>query len=177
MLVENIQRTDLSPVEEADGYQGLLDLGLDAAAIADKTGRSVSTVRRRLQLVALPATVRERVHFHQGALGDAELLAETLARPDVAAHPEVVEELTAAYGTRSGFADFVARRVGDVELAEAQAQLAAELQAKGVRVIPRPPYDDKKIKALHELSAGQEYYGLPLEPRKHAKCPGRVAWK
>ena len=45
MLVENSQRTDLTVVEEADGYQGLLDLGSSVEEAARKTGRSVSFVK------------------------------------------------------------------------------------------------------------------------------------
>lgn len=40
MLVENSQRSDLTPIEEADGYQGLLDLGVGVKEMAEKTGRS-----------------------------------------------------------------------------------------------------------------------------------------
>ena len=40
MLVENTQRSDLTPIEEADGYQGLLDLGVGVKEMAEKTGRS-----------------------------------------------------------------------------------------------------------------------------------------
>ncbi len=176
MLVENVQRSDLTAVEEADGYQGLLDLGLDVEAIAGKTGRSVSTVRRRLQLVALPADTRERVHFHQGSLGDAELLADTLARPDIVARPQLAAALTEAYGSRRNFAAFVADQVADVELEEAQAKLAAELTEKGTRVVPRPPSGDKKTRPLYDLTAVDEQYGPAIPEKKHTKCPGRVVW-
>lgn len=76
MLLENIQRSDLSPVEEADGYQGLLDLGVSAQHIADRTGRSLSTVQRRLRLVALPEPARDAVHEHRATLDDVATLAE-----------------------------------------------------------------------------------------------------
>lgn len=76
MLVENLQRTDLSPVEEADGYQGLLDLGLDVKAIAGHTGSSETTVRSRLRLVTLPEPARDAVHEHRATLEDAAALTE-----------------------------------------------------------------------------------------------------
>lgn len=47
MLVENL------PVEEADAYQGLLDLGVSQAAIAKQTGRAIATVRSRLKIRTL----------------------------------------------------------------------------------------------------------------------------
>jgi ParB family chromosome partitioning protein len=76
MLLENLQRADLTPVEEADGYQGLLDLGVDVKAIATRTGRAESTVRARLRLAALPEKARVAVHEHRATLEDAAALAE-----------------------------------------------------------------------------------------------------
>ena len=40
MVIENTQRHDLTPIEEADAYQGLLDLGSSIENMAEKTGRS-----------------------------------------------------------------------------------------------------------------------------------------
>lgn len=71
MLVENLQRADLTPVEESDGYQGLLDFGADVAAIASQTGRSQSTVRSRLRLRTLPAKALKGVHTGKITLEDA----------------------------------------------------------------------------------------------------------
>lgn len=50
MMVENIQREDLTVIEEAEGMQLMLDLGSSVEEISDKTGFSESTVRRRLKL-------------------------------------------------------------------------------------------------------------------------------
>lgn len=50
MMVENIQREDLTVVEQAEGMQMMLDLGSTVEEISDKTGFSESTVRRRLKL-------------------------------------------------------------------------------------------------------------------------------
>lgn len=53
MLMENMQRSDLTVYEQARGFQMMMDLGDTAEAIADKTGFSASTVRRRLKLLEL----------------------------------------------------------------------------------------------------------------------------
>ncbi|MCR6706517.1 MAG: ParB/RepB/Spo0J family partition protein [Cellulomonas sp.] len=76
MLLENLQRSDLTPVEEADGYQGLLDLGVDVATIAAHTGRSETTVRSRLRLVPLPDKARAAIHARDMTLEDAAALAD-----------------------------------------------------------------------------------------------------
>ncbi|AEI11848.1 ParB/RepB/Spo0J family partition protein [Cellulomonas gilvus] len=76
MLLENVQRQDLTPVEEADAYQGLLDLGTDVATIATRIGRSESTVRSRLRLVTLPEEARTAIHARSVTLEDAAALAD-----------------------------------------------------------------------------------------------------
>lgn len=50
MMVENMQREDLTIIEQAEGMQMMLDLGSSVDEISDKTGFSESTVRRRLKL-------------------------------------------------------------------------------------------------------------------------------
>ena len=66
-LVENLQRTDLNPIEEADGYQILISqFSLTQQQVADVVGKDRSTVANTLRLLALPAAVRRMVR--DGAL-------------------------------------------------------------------------------------------------------------
>lgn len=53
MLLENIQRSDLTVFEQAQGFQMMLDLGETVGGIAGRTGFSESTVRRRVSLLEL----------------------------------------------------------------------------------------------------------------------------
>lgn len=53
-LVENLQREDLSPVEEARGYQALLEMGLTQEEVARRVGKARSTVANALRLLQLP---------------------------------------------------------------------------------------------------------------------------
>ena len=53
MLMENIQRSDLSVYEQAQGFQMMLNLGDSVDDISQKTGFSESTVRRRVKLLEL----------------------------------------------------------------------------------------------------------------------------
>ena len=77
MLVENTQRSDLTPVEEADGYQGLLDLGVRVKEMAEKTGRSDRFVRRRLKIARIPQETRDMsADFSQLTLDQLDKLAE-----------------------------------------------------------------------------------------------------
>lgn len=84
MLVENTQRSDLTPVEEADGYQGLLDLGVRVKEMAEKTGRSDRFVRRRLKIARIPQETRDMsADFSQLSLDQLDKLAEFESTPDM----------------------------------------------------------------------------------------------
>lgn len=50
MLMENMQRSDLTPIEQADGFQMVLDMGMTFEEVARDSGFSQSTIRRRLKL-------------------------------------------------------------------------------------------------------------------------------
>lgn len=79
-LVENLQRADLNPLEEAEGYQRLLEeFGMTQQQVADTVGKDRSTVANILRILALPASVRRMVAESQLTLGHARAL---LAFPD-----------------------------------------------------------------------------------------------
>ena len=61
-IVENIQRENLSPIEEALAYQQLLDnQNLTQEQLAQKVGKKQSTIANKLRLLQLPMTVQEAV--------------------------------------------------------------------------------------------------------------------
>jgi ParB family chromosome partitioning protein len=61
-LVENVQRADLNPLEEAAAYQRLIqDFGLTQQQVADQVGRSRVTIANTLRLLALPDTLKRAV--------------------------------------------------------------------------------------------------------------------
>lgn len=53
MLLENMQRSDLTPFEEAEGFQMCLDLGMSEKDLAKKTGLSKTTIKHRTELLKL----------------------------------------------------------------------------------------------------------------------------
>jgi ParB family chromosome partitioning protein len=74
-LVENLQRTDLNPIEEAEGYQRLIaEFDLTQQEVADAVGKDRSTVANILRLLALPASVRRLVWEGAISLGHARAL-------------------------------------------------------------------------------------------------------
>jgi ParB family transcriptional regulator, chromosome partitioning protein len=74
-MVENLQRADLDPVEEADGYQRLIDeFALSQQEVADVVGKERSTVANALRLRGLPVAVREMLQQKKITAGHARAL-------------------------------------------------------------------------------------------------------
>jgi len=74
-LIENIQREDLNPIEEARSLHRLCDeFGLTHADAADAVGRSRATVTNLLRLLELPRPVREMLERRQLDMGHARAL-------------------------------------------------------------------------------------------------------
>ncbi len=74
-LVENLQREDLSLLEEADAYQRLVeDYGLTQEEVAARVGKDRSTVTNALRILRLPPTVKEAVAQGQLSGGHARAL-------------------------------------------------------------------------------------------------------
>lgn len=75
-LVENSQRVDVHPYEEAQGFQQLLDLpGYDVTALVEKSGKSVSHIYARLSLLQLIPTVAEAFTLERITASHANLIA------------------------------------------------------------------------------------------------------
>jgi ParB family chromosome partitioning protein len=74
-LIENIQREDLNPIEEAEGYRRLSEeLGYTQEQIAERVGKDRATVANALRLLKLPAAVRELVQKDALSMGHARAL-------------------------------------------------------------------------------------------------------
>jgi len=74
-LIENIQRENLSPIEEAQGLKRLVDeFGLTHETVAKAVGRSRSAVSNSLRLLALPEPVQEMLFLRQLEMGHARAL-------------------------------------------------------------------------------------------------------
>jgi ParB family chromosome partitioning protein len=85
-LIENLQRNDLSPIDEAQGYQRLIEqFKLPQADVARMVGRNRSTVANLLRLLKLPAPVRAMVHEGRLSEGHARALLALESERDVIA--------------------------------------------------------------------------------------------
>ena len=74
-LVENLQRSDLNPLEEAEAYQALQEkFSLSQEEIATRVGKARTTVTNALRLLRLPEEVRELLREGQISAGQARPL-------------------------------------------------------------------------------------------------------
>ena len=89
-IVENVQRAELSPLEEAAGYQQLIEeFGFTQAEVAESVGRERSTVANLLRLLQLPASVQRMVGEGALSMGHARAL---LGMEDERAMTELARE-------------------------------------------------------------------------------------
>ena len=74
-LIENIQREDLNPVEEAEAYRRLIDEhGLTQEALAARVGKDRSTVANALRLLRLPEAIKRAIVTGELSMGHARAL-------------------------------------------------------------------------------------------------------
>ena len=82
-LVENIQREDLTPMEEARAYHHLIEaLGLSQQDAAERVGKKRSTVANSLRLLKLPETMRAAVDGGRLSAGHARALLSVVSPAD-----------------------------------------------------------------------------------------------
>jgi ParB family transcriptional regulator, chromosome partitioning protein len=129
-LVENLQREDLSPLEEAEAYSRLMaEFGRTQASLAEAVGKSRSHVANTVRLLSLPAPVRHRLDEGELSAGHARALL--------------------AAGDPAGLAEEVVRRGLNVRATERLVQRRAQLPQRR-----RPSLRDADTLALeHDLGA------------------------
>ena len=75
-LIENIQRQELNPIEEAQAYQRLITtLGATQDQLAEQVGKDRSSIANYLRLLRLPATVQKMIEDELLSMGQARALA------------------------------------------------------------------------------------------------------
>ncbi|MGD8328052.1 MAG: ParB/RepB/Spo0J family partition protein [Acidobacteriota bacterium] len=92
-LIENVQREDLNPIEEARAYEFLAsEAGLTQEQVAERVGRERSTVANYIRLLSLPERVQELVVDGVLGMGHARAL---LGLSGAAAQSRLAEEVAA----------------------------------------------------------------------------------
>ena len=177
-LIENLQRDDLSPVDEARGYDRLIaEFSLAQQDVADAVGRDRSTVANALRLLKLPAAVLQMLHEGQLSVGHARALlaledpkvVTNLAREAVAQGLSVREVEDRVRGGRAperrprmkrgvGPAPEV-RRVEDALRRRLGTDVRVSLRAKGKGQIHVAFYSNDDLARVLELMLGVPFDG------------------
>jgi ParB family chromosome partitioning protein len=90
-LIENIQRKELNPIEEARAYEVLLhDLKLSHADVAKRVGRDRSAISNSLRLLKLSNHIQDLIRAGSVSLGHAKVI---MAIPDAETQIKVAEEV------------------------------------------------------------------------------------
>lgn len=106
-IIENVQRTDLNPLEEADAYRMLMErFGRTQDAVAGVVGKSRSHVANTLRLLQLPEEVLHHVRTGKLSAGHARALI-------TAPNPAALADQIVAEGLNVRQAEALARRAAD----------------------------------------------------------------
>lgn len=78
-IIENLQRENLNPLEEAEAFQQLMDYGLNQEAVSQAVGKSRSAIANSLRLLSLPPLAREALAAGRISAGHGRAI---LAQPE-----------------------------------------------------------------------------------------------
>ncbi len=125
MLLENMQRSDLTNFEQAQGFQMMLDLGETQSSIAEQTGFSKTTVSRRLKLLKLDKEKFRSAESRGGTLEDYIKAAEIEDEKER-------NKVTDAIGT-SNFSWVLKEAMKKQEINKAMPVIKAEMKKIGAK--------------------------------------------
>lgn len=129
MLLENMQRSDLTVYEQAQGFQQLLNFGMDIEDISQQSGFSKRTIRRRLEIAKLDQNKLKKLSStRQLSLKEFDELAKI---KNMEARNEVMEKI----GTND-FALAVTRAMDKEKLAAAMPAFLADMERLGIKKFP-----------------------------------------
>ena len=174
-LVENLQREELSPLEEAEGYRTLTErFGLTQEEVSRAVGKDRSTVANLLRLLRLPPSLRRLLEAGELSMGHARALlsvedpvrAANLAREAVKEGWSVREIERHARGPAPGFAsratkprptrDPVVRALEETLRERLATRVKIRAGKKGTGVIEVPFHGSEDFERLFVLLVGRE---------------------
>ncbi|HEY7202431.1 MAG TPA: ParB/RepB/Spo0J family partition protein [Candidatus Dormibacteraeota bacterium] len=176
MLVENLQRQDLDPIEEAAGFQRLAGLGLSQREIAGQLGCSQSHVSKRLALLNLPDEIRTTIGLAEdsGGITVAEALELTRLADAPARLANAFEQ--GRRGHFGGIAGTVRDELAAIERERAVAEARSRLTSDGVEILEQETHYSwygRQEKPLR--GCGHDYEAIPLTVGQHQAEPCHAA--
>ncbi len=131
-LIENVQRENLNPVEEARAYKRLADeFALSQEEVADRVGKNRSTIANAVRLLQLPPEVLAQLESGELTAGHARpLLALPDAQAQAAAAREVADRRLSVRDTERLVRDRAQAAADDLERRAVEADLARALATR-----------------------------------------------
>ncbi len=132
-LIENLQRENLNPIEEAEGYQRLMsEFSLTQEKVAEKVGKERATVANALRLLKLAPEVRQLVQTGQISQGHAKVL---LTLQDGSAQKSLAKLVMEKSLSVRKLEDLVQRKIGGLEGSSTQEESASMQNSVTQRLI------------------------------------------
>jgi len=124
-LIENIQREELNPVEEAEAYQRLLtEYGLTQEKLAERVGKERSTVANSLRLLRLPEKIKQAIVAGTLSMGHARALLGIADEADLEkAAEKVISEQLSVRGAEQLVQRIKSKKGGKKEPGETSVQI------------------------------------------------------
>lgn len=132
MLLENMQRSDLTVYEQAQGMQMMFNLGVPVAEIVEKIGFAETTVRKRLKIATLPTEQMQQAVERGGTLENYVQIADIKDEKER-------RELLKVVGTREFEFSLTRAKRRQIE-AEKTPLVKAELKAIGAKAVKNQIY-------------------------------------
>ena len=141
-IVENVQRQDLNPIEEAQGYQRLInEFSYDQEKVAKFIGKSRSHVTNCLRLLSLPREVIELVEINKISQGHAKILV----------------------GLQNAY--FLAKKIIDKSLSVRQTELLVRIFKN--KKIPKHTSKDPNLKKLESTITDKTGLNVIIKNKKN----------
>lgn len=170
MLMENLLRDDLNPLEEARGYKELAATGRSQRQMAERLGRSQSHVSKRLSLLKLPPSAQDALD--SGGITVEEALALLGLVDHVERLGVAVKEVLdlRARGESPNLEWVINRELREVEREQRRTRAAERLKRDGVRLV-----EDGNWHQRTEQQLGRGYHQMDIAVEAHAGEPCHAA--
>ena len=166
MLEENMQRIDLTPLEQAEGFQMMLDLGDTEEQIAEKTGFSRTTVHRRLEIAKLDRDlVKEKTDENGVYQLNLKDLAQLSRIEDVETRNRILKDATDSRQIQWK----VEAEIKNREKEKNKKIIIELLKAAGIKKAPKEIEKKKYTAELKEVKT----FNLEKEPPKRINIRGK----
>lgn len=171
MLIENLQREDLPPTDEAEAFRKLIDdHGYTHKKLGDRVGRSQGHISKRLSLLKLPVKAKEAVDSGGIRMEDALELTK------LSAAPTVVNKIVQQAGQGYKVDRLIDREIQELEREKKIAETTAQLQSAGTKIVGwmQGSYGTQKLKgeAVPVRNDSSSWHAhVQMKPDIHAKEP------